>query len=157
MLRRLTAYLLVLASLFVTSTTYANNTKPKHIGANWDNSKSYVERGERHYLKNKQQASKYTAKGLATWYCCYRKGTKTADGTLYGKDKLTAAHRTLPFGTLVKVTNTKTNKHVVVEITDRGPFIKNKIIDLTPGAFSKIEAKSKGIAQVHLEVVGFKY
>lgn len=131
--------------------------KPKHIGANWDNTKSYVERGVRYHLKSKQESKNFHSSGEASWYCCYRAGTRTADGTLYDPRKLTAAHKTLPFGTLVKVTNVKNHKSVIVEITDRGPYSKNRIIDLTPGAFAKIESKSLGVAQVKIKVQNFKY
>lgn len=132
-------------------------SKPNHIGANYDNTKSYIERNVKYNLKNKKQAIKHKEQGIASWYCCYRKGTKTADGTLYSQHKLTAAHKTLPFGSKVKVTNKKNNKHVIVEITDRGPFSKGRIIDLTPAAFAAIESKSLGVADVEISVVGFKY
>lgn len=134
-----------------------DSTRPQHLGANWDNSKSYVQRNVRYHLKDKQQALQHKEQGKATWYCCYGRGTKTADGSLYSKHKLTAAHKTLPFGSQVKVTNTKNGKSVIVEITDRGPFAKGKIIDLTPAAFAKIDSKSAGVADVKLDVLGFKY
>ena len=134
-----------------------DSVKPQHLGANWDNSKSYVQRNVRYHLKDKQQALQHKEQGKASWYCCYDKGTRTADGSLYSKHKLTAAHKTLPFGSQVKVTNTKNGKSVIVEITDRGPFAKGKIIDLTPAAFAKIDSKSAGVADVKLDVLGFKY
>ena len=131
--------------------------KPKHLGANWDNSKSYTVHKVRYQLKDKNQAINHKERGRATWYCCYRKGTKTADGSLYSQHKLTAAHKTLPFGSKVRVTNLKNGKSVIVEITDRGPFHKGNIIDLTPAAFAKIDSKSLGVANVKLDVLGFKY
>lgn len=131
--------------------------KPKHLGANWDNSKSYIVHKIRYRLKDKNQAINHKERGRATWYCCYRKGTKTADGSIYSQYKLTAAHKTLPFGSKVRVTNLKNGKSVIVEITDRGPFHKGNIIDLTPAAFAKIDSKSLGVANVKLDVLGFKY
>lgn len=156
---------LIIATTLVTSTTaYAsksNQTAPStpkvYHGANWDNSKSYVIRKVRYHLKDKKQAIKHKEQGKATWYCCYRKGTKTADGSVFSQHKLTAAHKTLPFGSQVRVTNLKNGKSVIVEITDRGPFKPGKIIDLTPAAFAKIDSKSTGVANVKLDVLGFKY
>lgn len=170
-----TSALLIIATTLVTSTSaYASRStqqsqstpvktkvykaSPKvYHGANWDNSKSYVIRKVRYHLKDKKQAIKHKEQGKATWYCCYRKGTKTADGSLFSQHKLTAAHKTLPFGSQVRVTNLKNGKSVIVEITDRGPFKPGKIIDLTPAAFAKIDSKSTGVANVKLDVLGFKY
>ena len=155
---------LIIATTLVTSTSaYASTSSstpatPKvYRGANWDNSKSYVIRKVRYHLKDKKQAIKHKEQGKATWYCCYRKGTKTADGSVFSQHKLTAAHKTLPFGSQVRVTNLKNGKSVIVEITDRGPFKPGKIIDLTPAAFAKIDSKSTGVANVKLDVLGFKY
>nr|DAT32860.1 MAG TPA: lipoprotein [Caudoviricetes sp.] len=160
--------LLVIATTLVTTTTAtsayasrstqtAQSTPKVYHGANWDNSKSYVIRKVRYHLKDKKQAIKHKEQGKATWYCCYRKGTKTADGGVFSQHKLTAAHKTLPFGSQVRVTNLKNGKSVIVEITDRGPFKPGKIIDLTPAAFAKIDSKSTGVANVKLDVLGFKY
>ena len=156
---------LIIATTLVTSTPAyaskstqtASSTLKVYHGANWDNSKSYVIRKVRYHLKDKKQAIKHKEQGKATWYCCYRKGTKTADGSVFSQHKLTAAHKTLPFGSQVRVTNLKNGKSVIVEITDRGPFKTGKIIDLTPAAFAKIDSKSTGVANVKLDVLGFKY
>ena len=160
-----TSALLIIATTLVTSTSAyasrsaqtAQSTPKVYKGANWDNSKSYVIRKVRYHLKDKKQAIKHKEQGKATWYCCYRKGTKTADGGVFSQHKLTAAHKTLPFGSQVRVTNLKNGKSVIVEITDRGPFKPGKIIDLTPAAFAKIDSKSTGVANVKLDVLGFKY
>ena len=163
-----TSIILVIATTLVTSTSaYASKSTQQPLsapvkakvykGANWDNSKSYVIRKVRYHLKDKKQAIKHKEQGKATWYCCYRKGTKTADGGVFSQHKLTAAHKTLPFGSQVRVTNLKNGKSVIVEITDRGPFKPGKIIDLTPAAFAKIDSKSTGVANVKLDVLGFKY
>jgi rare lipoprotein A len=70
---------------------------------------------------------------------------KTASGELYDKAKKTAAHRKLPFGTKVKVTNTKNWKSVIVKINDRGPFEKGRIVDLSGSAFSRIANFDDGV------------
>ncbi len=86
--------------------------------------------------------------GIASVYS----GGKTANGERAHASDLTAAHRSLPFGTKVRVTHKKTGKSVVVRINDRGPFIKGRIIDLTPAAARAIGFS--GLAQVDVEVLG---
>ena len=72
-------------------------------------------------------------------------GSKTATGGRFDQWAMTAAHKTLPFGTMVKVTNIKNNKSVVVKITDRGPYIKGRTLDLSRGAFRKIATEKQGV------------
>jgi rare lipoprotein A len=76
---------------------------------------------------------------------------KTANGETFSPSKLTAAHRTLPFGTMVRVTNLRNSRTVMVRINDRGPFTKGRIIDVTPAAAA--ELKFSGLTPVTLEVV----
>lgn len=83
--------------------------------------------------------------GEASWYSL---GGTTASGEPADKNGLTAAHRTLPFGTMVEVTNLKNNKTVTVRINDRGPYAKKRIIDLTLGAAKEIDFVNDGVAQV---------
>lgn len=71
----------------------------------------------------------------------------------YGSKGMTAAHKTLPFGTKVKVTNVKNGKSVIVTINDRGPFVKGRIIDLSTAAFASIGSTDSGIAKVKLEIL----
>lgn len=97
-------------------------------------------------------ANAKSATGLASFYW---QDQKTANGEQFQKHDLTAAHRTLPFGTLVRVTHLKNGKQVTVRINDRGPFIKGRIIDLSLGAAKKIGLTRKaGVTKVKLEVVG---
>jgi rare lipoprotein A len=86
--------------------------------------------------------------GIASIYS----GGRTANGEVASASGLTAAHRTLPFGTMVRVTNAGTGKSVVVRINDRGPFIAGRIIDLTPAAAQAIGCS--GLASVTVDVVG---
>lgn len=81
-------------------------------------------------------------------------GSLTANGERYNPGGLTAAHRTLPFGTKVRVTSPNTGKSVVVRINDRGPFIGGRIIDLSVGAARSIGLTSSGVGTVRMEVVG---
>ena len=86
--------------------------------------------------------------GIASVYS----GGRTANGEIASAHRLTAAHRTLPFGTMVKVTNRKTGRSVVVRINDRGPFVRGRVIDVTPAAAHAIGFS--GLAPVELAVVG---
>lgn len=86
-----------------------------------------------------------TQSGQASYYC---KGQKTASGQRFNPNALTAAHRSYPFGSRVKVTNRRNGKSVVVVINDRGPFVKGRIIDLSCGAAKQIGMMSSGVAPV---------
>lgn len=92
--------------------------------------------------------------GKASWYGGGFYGRKTASGETYNMNSLTAAHRSLPFGTRVRVTNTRTGSSVVVRINDRGPFIAGRIIDLSRAAASQIGLTSSGVAAVKVDVLG---
>lgn len=91
--------------------------------------------------------------GLAAVYSDKLAGRKTASGQVFSQDKLTAAHPSLPFGTKVKVTNTKNSKSVEVTVNDRGPTQAGRVIDMSSSAASKIGLGKKSMAQVKLEVV----
>jgi len=91
--------------------------------------------------------------GEASYYADSLNGNKTASGAVYDKDAMTAAHRTLPFGTRVKVTYLKTGNSVEVVINDRGPHAKNRIIDLSRAAASKVGMLDDGHGKVKLEVI----
>jgi rare lipoprotein A len=92
--------------------------------------------------------------GEASWYSTEcNGGTQTASGKPLQNHASTAAHKTLPFGTRVKVTHIKSGKSEIVTITDRGPHIKGRIIDVTLGVAERLGFKSNGIAKVKLEVL----
>ena len=95
----------------------------------------------------------YTESGKASYYAMKFQSKKTASGELYDKAKKTAAHMKLPFGTKVKVTNTQNGKSVIVKINDRGPFAKNRIIDLSGSAFSRIANLDAGVIDVTIMVI----
>lgn len=90
--------------------------------------------------------------GIASVYSSRYDGSKTASGVRLNDGALTAAHRTLPFGSKVRVTNRKNGKVVVVTITDRGPFVKGRVIDLTLAAARALGFN--GLAPVRLDVIG---
>lgn len=92
--------------------------------------------------------------GMASWYGPYFHGRRAADGSRFNMNAMTAAHKTLPFGTLVKVTNLNNNRECVVRITDRGPFIHGRVIDLSKAAAQQIGMLGSGVARVKVEVIG---
>lgn len=91
--------------------------------------------------------------GAASWYGDKFHGRRTANGERYDMHKLTAAHKTLPFGTKVRVTNNENGKSVVVRINDRGPFVGKRVIDLSRGAAAAVGMIRSGVAPVSIEVV----
>jgi len=95
----------------------------------------------------------YTEEGRASWYGEPFNGRRASNGEIYDMNKLTAAHRTMAFGTMVKVTNLTNGKSTVVRITDRGPFVDNRIIDLSMAAAKAIESIGPGVVPVRLEVI----
>jgi rare lipoprotein A len=96
----------------------------------------------------------YTEEGNASWYGKPFNGRRASNGEIYDMYKLTAAHRTLPFDTMVRVTNLNNGKSTTVRITDRGPFVDNRIIDLSFAAAREIESIGPGVVPVRLEVIG---
>jgi rare lipoprotein A len=92
--------------------------------------------------------------GQASWYGAKFHGRRTSDGSRFDMNKLTAAHRSLPFGTKLLVMNRKTGNSCVVEVNDRGPFIGNRIIDLSRGAASQLNMLGSGVAMVDCLVLG---
>lgn len=92
-----------------------------------------------------------TRKGIASYYADFYEGRTTANGEIYRQNKITAAHKTLPFGTKVEVTNLANNKSVLVRINDRGPYVSGRIIDLTKAAAKEIDMIGAGIAKVKIK------
>lgn len=103
--------------------------------------------------KSMEAKTGYTEKGIASWYGEEFKGKPTASGEIFDPEKMTAAHRTLPFGTIVKVTNFDNGKESLLEINDRGPFVKGRIIDCSKKGAKELGFYGAGIAKVKVEVV----
>ena len=91
--------------------------------------------------------------GLASWYGTKHQGKRTASGEVFDQKKFTAAHRSLPWGSIVKLTNLANGKSVEVRINDRGPFGKGRIIDVSRAAASVLGMVESGVAQVQLELL----
>ena len=101
----------------------------------------------------KPPADGTTQQGTASWYGKPHHGKKTASGEVYDMNALTAAHRTLPLGTRVRVTNAENGRSVIVRINDRGPFRDNRIIDLSRAAARELGVTGEGLFKVRLEVL----
>ncbi|KMQ71147.1 septal ring lytic transglycosylase RlpA family protein [Chryseobacterium koreense] len=102
-------------------------------------------------FKNNATDAKKTS--FASYYHDKFNGRKTASGEIFSNSKLTAAHRTLPFGTEIKVTNLRNGKSVIVEINDRGPFHSSRALDLSKAAFNSIGNHVRGVMPVEYEIV----
>ncbi len=98
-----------------------------------------------------QEYTEYEEVGVASWYGEEFDGKATANGEIYNLDSMTAAHQTLPLPSIVKVTNLENGKSVIVRVNDRGPFAKNRIIDLSKKAAQVLEYKDKGTIMVRVE------
>jgi rare lipoprotein A len=102
--------------------------------------------------KSPPAQAKLPQTGEASWYGAQHQGKQTASGTIFDQAEFTAAHRSLPFGSKIKVTNLANGKSVEVEITDRGPFAETRIIDLSQAAAKALEMIESGTATVRLEL-----
>jgi rare lipoprotein A len=91
--------------------------------------------------------------GFASWYGGKFHGRRTASGEIFDTNLYTAAHKTLPFGTMVRVTNLETGRSTVVRINDRGPFVAGRVIDLSRAAAAAIGMTGSGVARVRVEVI----
>ena len=94
-----------------------------------------------------------TETGLASWYGPPYHNRRGSNGELYNMHAMTAAHRTYPLGSIVRVTNVKTGSHALVRITDRGPFIPGRVVDLSLAAAQKLDVWKPGVAEVKVELM----
>ena len=115
--------------------------------------RSYVIAGKRYHPTLAKVDDRF--KGIASWYGPNFHAKKTSNGEVYDMYAMTAAHKTLPMNTMVKVDNLENGKSIVVRINDRGPFVTGRIIDLSNKAAHKVDMVKKGTAQVRLTVLGF--
>ena len=115
--------------------------------------------GNPYKIKGKQykprEVNRYVKTGVASWYGARYgfHGNTTANGDIFNKEMLTAAHHTLPLPSLVKVTNLENGRSVIVLANDRGPFSRNRIIDLSEGAATRLGMKKQGTAKVKLQLL----
>jgi rare lipoprotein A len=95
----------------------------------------------------------HVQKGMASFYHDSLHGRKTASGQRYNRNGLSAAHKTLPLGTKIKVTDTRTGRSIVVKVNDRGPFVRGRIIDLSRAAANQLGIVKRGVARVEVKVL----
>lgn len=117
----------------------------------------YVVHGKTYVPMSVEESRSFSESGIASWYGneTRRKpgGSITANGERFDPDKISAAHKYLPLPSIVRVTNLETRKSLIVRVNDRGPFVDNRIIDLSAEAARKLGFYKKGTARVHVEVV----
>ncbi len=102
---------------------------------------------------NRSKQYKQIASGQCSWYGSKFNGSRTASGERFDGSQKTAAHKTLPFGTLLRVTETKTDKSVIVKVTDRGPFVKHRVLDISHAAAKELGVVGKGVFYAKIELV----
>jgi rare lipoprotein A len=112
----------------------------------------YEVHGQRYYPLS--SAMGFTQTGIASWYGKKFHGNRTSSGEIYDMYKISAAHKTLPLGTYVSVTNLSNNKRVILKINDRGPFLKGRVIDLSYAAARKLGMVESGLAKVKIVALG---
>jgi rare lipoprotein A len=103
--------------------------------------------------KSEYDSTYNNLEGMSSWYGKELRNRKTANGERFNMYAMTAAHRTLPFGTLVRVKNRKNGKEVIVRINDRGPYSKKRLIDLSYGAARELGIVQSGVARVEIEII----
>lgn len=136
------------------NTSYKNFSSPKTSFNSPATMRPYTIRGITYYPTVVSVGDEFS--GRASWYGPDFHGKFTSNGETYDMYAMTAAHKTLPMNTIVRVTNKENGRSVVVRINDRGPFVDNRIIDLSNEAATKMDMLGKGTALVSLEVLGFE-
>lgn len=101
----------------------------------------------------KTKVNQHSTRGEASYYAGFHHGKKTASGERFNMHSLTAAHRTLPLGSKIKVTNLNNGKEVVVRVNDRGPYAKGRVIDVSLGAAKKLDMIKTGTAKVSIQIL----
>lgn len=155
-MKKIITILMVLAiSMSLNAANKSKSTKDKLAKEIKKELEPRVEKSSGNYVEGTENTVKdaYFQTGGASFYGGKWNGRRTASGEIFNTSQMTAAHKTLPFGTKVRVTNLSNGKSVVVKINDRGPFIKGRVIDLSHAAFSAIENVSRGVAKVKLEIL----
>lgn len=128
------------------------NAKPVHEPRSRSgNPDSYVINGTRYHVLASNE--NYTERGIASWYGTKFHGQRTSSGETYNMYAMTAAHKTLPLPTYAQITNLDNDRSIVVKINDRGPFIKNRIIDLSYVAAQKLGITGKGTGYVEVKTI----
>lgn len=107
------------------------------------------------FTVSSSSSENYPQYGNASWYGGKFHGRTTASGERFNKYEFTAAHRKLPFGTILRVTNMRNGKEVYVKVNDRGPFVKGRILDLSLASAEALHFNRRGVIRVRIEIVSF--
>jgi len=113
--------------------------------------RGYAQSGKHYHVLHSSR--NYTEKGIASWYGSRFNKKRTSSGERFNMYRMTAAHKTLPLPTYVKVTNLRNGRHVIVKVNDRGPFISNRLIDLSYAAAKKLGMISRGTTPVSVKAI----
>ncbi len=155
--RRESGQFILIALASVTLVVGCTSTNKRVSGGN-DNAKSlkgnnpfYEVYGERYYVLSSNQG--YNEKGVASWYGKKFHGKLTSNGETYNMYDMTAAHKTLPLPSTVKVTNLRNGRSVIVRVNDRGPFVDDRIIDMSYAAAQKLDMVQSGTTKVRVETI----
>lgn len=141
-----------IACLFCLNSSLNNSTYNKTDSSfSYTTAKSYIHNGKRYNITN--NANFYSKIGTASWYGDSFHGKITSSSETFDKHKLTTASPELPLLSYVKVTNLANGKQVVVKVNDRGPFVNNRILDLSYAAAKKLDFTHKGLAKVKVEII----
>lgn len=117
----------------------------------YDSASEYSVYGKKYSILS--SAKNYHEKGLASWYGAHFNRRRTSSGQRYNMYKMTAAHKSLPLNTTVQVTNLDNGRKVIVKVNDRGPFVSNRLIDLSYAAAKQLRMVGSGVAHVDVKVV----
>ncbi len=150
--------LIILSLVFMTacgSGKFEEQPEAKNTLIKGKETYKYTVRGKEY--KVDKTITSYKKEGVASWYGPGFHGKKTANGEIYNQNAMTAAHKTLPLGSVVDVTRLDSNKTIRVRINDRGPFINNRIIDLSKKAASQLDMMKSGISEVEVKLVSTPY
>ncbi len=148
---------LPMTALFLIVASCGHNGKLSSVGGGTQkkgsssNSYTYTVRGKQYTVD--KSVRRYSKEGIASWYGPGFHGKKTANGEIYNQNAMTAAHKTLPLGSIVEVRNLNNGKKITVRINDRGPFIEGRIIDLSKKGAEKLGMLESGIAKVRVTLV----
>ena len=143
-------FLLIISSCASSNKDFSIKKSP-FSGGEYKVGKPYQIEGKTFYPK---ESFDYLESGVASWYGPNFDGKRTANGEIFNMNLLTAAHKTLQLPSLVKVTNTENNKSLILRVNDRGPFVKNRIIDVSKKAASILGFQKHGTANVVVEYYG---
>jgi rare lipoprotein A len=144
---------ILIYGLLVSCGTHSRQTYRKDVAAPFKVQKPYTINGERYEPLASHEG--FVQAGIASWYGSDFHGKGTSNGDTYDMHAMTAAHKTLPFGVYVKVSNRDNGRETVVRINDRGPFVAGRIIDLSFSAAKDLGIVAKGTAQVKIVALGY--